>query len=470
MLAIHNFQMKKSSIILGIILLIFNNTVKSQSSFTFIYGNNTFENRSVNGISDDRGNTYILGVKNAFDVNAVGTPIEGYPVLGLSIIKLNSNGLKLWDVFKNIPMPDGSRLPSSNLIINGNRIFISYIKPMGWKECGNNLFVEYDNRGLICIDTSGLIIFDSLYHNYNCSQFREFALVQINNKILTVIQEGNVVKVYKSNLNGETILDTNLNFNFTVSAVLRQNNELLILGSQPQSKKIYISSIDSNLNTIFNKEINIQRYPERYLTTKNQNSNNVIILNGNEVISMTNDAQLLWSTLLPYRCNSIIQKSNNKYQVFSNIDSNNVPVVVSTLLNLQGNIIQITILPNSNNMIVKNVIRSTNQPIYISDTSCCYLSPGIATKIHVSNSINTTLGQEVSNKKVIELDFKVLNNKLIIISSSEEKKDYILVNMNGKRMMNGVLNLGENTLNTSGLSSGFYLLLTSNYSYKIFIP
>lgn len=451
-------------------LLFFNNSVKSQSAFTFVYGNNTFENKSVNGIRDDEGNIYILGVKNAFDANAVGSPIEGYPVLGFSIIKLNSNGLKLWDVFKSLPMLDGSRLPSSNLIIKGNRIYISYIKPMGWKECGNNVFAEYDNRGLLCIDTAGLIIFDSLYNNNNCSKYREFSLSHFKNQILSVYKEENTIKVIITNFNGQIILDTNFNFNFTVSAIQSQNNGLLIFGRQPQLKKIFISSIDSNFNTIFIREIKTQHFPEVYLTTKEDNSNNIIILNGKEVISISNEGLLQWSTLLPYRCNTLIQKSNNQYQAYSNIDSNNVPIVVSSLLNLQGEILYLSVLPNSNYMTLRNVIKSTSQPVYISDTSCCYSSPGIATKIHVSNSINTTLGQEVSKKKINELDIKMFNNKLVVISNKEEKQNFMLVNMNGKRILGGILNLGENAIYTSGLSSGIYLLLTTNYSYRIFIP
>lgn len=462
--------MKGTSIIFCLLLLLFNNSVKSQSAFTFVYGNNTFENKSVNGISDNEGNIYILGVRNAFDANAVGSPIEGYPVLGFSIIKLNSNGLKLWDVFKSLPMIDGSRLPTSNLIINRNRIYISYIKPMGWKECGNNVFSEYDNRGLLCIDTAGFIIFDSLYNNNTCSKYRELSLSYFRNQILSVYKEENKIRAITTNFNGQTILDTSFNFNFTISAVLSQNTGLLVFGSQPQLKKIFISSIDSNFNTNFIREINTQYFPEIYLTTKKDDRNNIIILNGKELILISNEALLKWSILLPYRCHALIQISNNRYQTFSNIDSNDVPIVVSYVLSLQGEILDLSVLAKSNYMTLRNVIKSASQHVYLSDTSCCYSSPGIATKIHVSNSINTTLGQEVSKKKVNELDIRVFNNKLVIISDKEEKQNYMLVNMNGKRILSGFLKFGENTVLTSGLSSGFYLFLTPNYSYKIYIP
>jgi|LakMenE01Jun11ns_1017448.scaffolds.fasta_scaffold9915077_2 hypothetical protein len=454
-------------IILSIFLFLFYSfNGFAQHQIHYIYGNDSTENRYISSIVDSNNNIYVLSVKRSFDPTVSGIPIEGYPTLGFTIHKLNSFGVLQWKYEQENSMPDGSRLPAKVILLKNNKIYIPYIKNMGFKNCVGNLFEEYDRNGLLCLNDQGGLLFDSLYTYVGCGQQNIISAFTNQTNVIITLEINNTNRIQKINSNGYLYSDLYTSYPQHISNFINTAQGILAFGVLGSEKKIYISNLDSNFQILSTNEIVTSLHPS---LLKVFIDTNIYIISSFEVLKLSQNKNLIWNTILPYLPHSIIRTTNNTINVMTNhLDTLGVNKVNFFHLNqFGGELLQTTDNSNDNIYYSDCIVLPTGN-ILLGDTNCCYLHVGKSSKL-IAKSNKSFLGIKTNEIQNNLIKLLIFQKQIEITSLFKNNQVYTISNLQGQQIDKGIINPGKNTIKLHNSETGFYILRISNYVFKMFL-
>lgn len=471
----------------GFLLVLFISLVFQRSvaqSYHYLYGNDSISDHFISSFETSNKNLIILSNQKAFDSNANPDegeyPIEGYLSLSTTIHKLNNSGQLLWNYTHYNPYPDGSRIGSKKIKIlpNGNLV-IPYLKYMGIGLCDQIIGNEYNRIGVLCLDSNGTVIYDSLYPSPPCNglDYVNINILPMNDNTSWLVnyfpEYIEFVKISSAGNHQEKIIKQ---LHIEPLDIIRNNScGYLLAGIKKDEKKLYFLFLDTLFNLISDKEIIMTDYPSEYTTKISKTHDDCyVIIRDTELIKTDSDGDILWNISFSNTLQSFTEVNPTNYLITYNIyDTTGDVLNQSLLLNEDGEIVNALVNTNKNHTI-KEIIYNANYSIFLGDTNCCYTEKGKPSKLLIKKQPSILLNSNTIRKEVKIVLQQLTEDKIRLIVDSENVSDfsYEIYDVRGNRLSKAKVNTKETLIDISTLRDGFYLVKITNqneYYYKKFI-
>lgn len=440
-----------------------------QGNESYIFGNDSVENKYVSALNDDFGNVYLLTTKRSFDPNASGIPIDGYPNIGFTIHKLNANLKLQWRFELDNAMQDGHRYPVTNITLSNGRLYIPYIKYMGYRNCGANIYSNFDYNGLLCLDTLGNKLFDSTYSYSICGETKFLMSYTNKSNTLIALKSNNHIRFQKINSSGKLINETVKTYPLDIIHLLKDSNGIIGFGVLPNTKELYISRLDSNYNIISTQTILTNLFPSSVLKMIKDSDQSNYIISHKELIKLNKNYTLQWKTTLPNRPVSLLKFGVNNTKVFSNYtDSVGSNINITYTLNDNGLITSEHLNTKNKNYFIQDYLLHFAEPLMLGDTNCCYTNQGVASKVLIKKN-NIGLGEQNNILEKNKIRIYQINDNLVIHSKYTGSKKFEIIDGNGREIMNGFLMNGDNIFYKTFLPKGLIIVKVGKERAKIIV-